>query len=62
MGIYYMLSDILIRNNHTFNIYRDTKKLNLDILNYNYWVLVHSRRSKSWIWVGPFSESGFLNH
>ena len=27
---------------------------------YNYWVWAQSRHSKSWIWVGTFSESGFL--
>ena len=35
-----------------------------DILNistmYKYWVWVQSRRSKSWIWMGTFSESAFL--
>ena len=27
---------------------------------YNYWVRVHCRRSKSWIWVGSFSEKRVL--
>ena len=28
---------------------------------YNHWVWVQSRRSKSWKWVGTFSESSFLS-